>query len=409
MATYRFRAKDGQGYTVTGTIEADSPQEAAERLSAGQRVPLEIAEATDEADGGTGLRELWSRFNRQKVTLEELILFSRQMATLLRAGVPLIRALAGQVESVDNDRLREALQGARETLEAGRTLSDGLALYPDVFSALFVHMVRVGESSGNLEEVFDRMSGYLEQEKDTRDRARQAVRYPVMVVAAIAVAFIILNVFVIPQFVDMFSGLDAALPLPTQILIAISTTTRSLGWLILVVLVGTIFAARRYIGTARGRYRWDRLKLRLPIVGDIFTKLSMARFTRTFAITSRSGVPVMQGLNVVVGAVGNRYVGVVVEQIRNGVERGDSLANAARRSGVFPATVLQMLEVGEETGALDEMMEQVAAYYEREADLKIGNLSALIEPVLIAVIGAMVLLLALGIFLPMWDMSRALG
>ncbi|KPV40199.1 hypothetical protein AN478_08715 [Thiohalorhabdus denitrificans] len=405
MPTFRYRAQDAQGQTVIGTLEAESSRDAADRLSADNAVPLEIVKARggEGADGAALRNRLLSR----KVPLEALILFSRQMATLLRAGVPLLRALAGQVESVPNPRLGEVLQGVRETVEAGRTLADGLEQYPDVFPELFVHMVRVGEASGELAEAFERLAGYLEHEKDTRDRAKQALRYPAMVVVAIAVAMVILNVVVIPKFVGLFADLDTELPLPTRLLIGFSDFTRSQGWLVALLAIAGLLAFRRYIATEGGRRRWDRWKLRLPVVGDILYKLAMARFTRTFATTAASGVPVVEGLTVAGRAVGNRYVEEHVASMRAGVERGDSLHRAARREELFPLTVLQMIEVGEEAGAVDEMMDRVADYHEREADLRIDTLSSLIEPVLIAVIGAMVLVLALGVFLPMWDMARA--
>ncbi|MEF8982473.1 type II secretion system F family protein, partial [Thiohalorhabdus sp.] len=351
MPTFCYRGRTPEGETITGTLEGDSASAVADELSRGQITPLDISEV---AGGGGGpdlsawIRRLW----RKRVPLEDLIFFTRQMATLLRAGVPLLRALAGQVESVPNERLAEALQGVRETIESGRTLADGLELYPDVFSEIYVHMVRVGETSGNLVEVFNRLGGYLEQEKDTRDRTKQALRYPMLVVIAIAVAFVILNVVVIPKFAGLFSGFGTQLPLPTRILIGISHFTRSYGWLLLIGLIAAFYGLRRYIQTDAGRQVWDRWKLRLPIVGDIFYKLALARFTRTFATTTHSGVPVVDGLTVVSRAVGNRFVGDHVAAMREGIERGDSLYNTARREGLFPLTVLQMIEVGEETGAV---------------------------------------------------------
>jgi len=408
MPTFRYRARTPEGQTISGTMEGETAAAVAEELSRGQSTPVEIQQVTG-GGGGPDLKALWRQWRKPKVPTEDLILFTRQMATLLRAGVPLLRALAGQIDSAGNERLVEALQGVREAVESGQTLSDGLGQYPDVFPELLVHMVRVGEMSGNLDAVFDRLSGYLEQEKTTRDRTKQATRYPVMVVVAIAVAFVILNIFVIPKFVGLFSGLDAELPLPTQILIGVSNFTRNYGWLLAVGLVGGFYAFRRYIETDAGQRWWDRIKLRIPIVGDVFYQLALARFTRSFATTSNSGVPLVEGLAVVGRAVGNRHIGDNITDMREGVERGDTLYNTARRADLFPVTVLQMIEVGEETGAIDEMMERVAEYYEREVDLKIDQLSSLIEPILIAVIGGMILVLALGIFLPMWDMARAYG
>jgi MSHA biogenesis protein MshG len=207
----------------------------------------------------------------------------------------------------------------------------------------------------------------------------------------------------------MFSGMGAELPLPTRFLIGMSNFVRDYGWLLAILAAGGVVGLRRALATERGRWHWDRWKLRLPILGNIFQMLAMSRFTRTFATTSRSGVPLVEALQIIARTVGNSFIGDHVDDMRERISRGDSLTNCARRTGLFPVTVLQMLQVGEESGAVDEMMEQVADYYEREVALKIDNLSSLIEPVLIGVIGAMVLVLALGIFLPMWNMSQAMG
>jgi MSHA biogenesis protein MshG len=410
MASFHYQGVDTEGKRVTGVLEADDLEEALSLLERASVVPLDV---TGRGGGSLSLGErlhaLYWELTRPRVKLDDLILFTRQMATLTRAGVPLLRAIAGQIESTENERLLEALQGLRNHVEGGHTLADGLRHFPDVFPDLMVQMVRVGEMSGNLEQVFNRLSLYLEQEKDTRDKAKQAMRYPAMVITAIVVAFIILNVFVIPKFVDLFGGLGAELPLPTRFLIGMSNFVRDFGWVLALALGGGVVLGRRALTTDRGRWHWDRWKLRLPIIGNIFEMLAMARFTRTFATTSGSGVPLVEGLQIIARTVGNRYIGDYVEDMRERIARGDSLTNCARRTGLFPVTVLQMLQVGEESGAVDEMMEQVAEYYEREVAIKIDNLSSLIEPVLIAVIGALVLVLALGIFLPMWNMSQAMG
>ncbi|MDH5709317.1 MAG: type II secretion system F family protein, partial [Hylemonella sp.] len=271
----------------------------------------------------------------------------------------------------------------------------------------YVAMVRVGEMTGRLTEVFQRLAEHLEFERDVRERIKQALRYPTFVVIAMAVAIVIINLFVIPVFAKVFAGFNAELPLITRGLLAFSSGMITWWPLMLAMSVGAVVGVRSYLQTDQGRYRWDRRKLRLPIVGPIVLKATLARFARSFALSSQSGVPLVQALTVVAQTVDSSFIGARIEQMRDGIERGESISRCAAATGVFTPVVLQMISVGEETGELDSLLFEVAEMYERETDYAIKGLSAAIEPILLVCIAVLVLLLALGVFLPLWNLGQA--
>jgi MSHA biogenesis protein MshG len=278
--------------------------------------------------------------------------------------------------------------------------------HPSVFSNFYISLIRVGESTGMLQEVFLRLYEHLEFEKQARERIKSALRYPVFVVVAMAVAVAIINVVVIPAFAKLFQGFNAPLPLMTRWIIGVSDITVHYWPLLLALTIGAGLGFRFWISTPEGRFTWDRLKLRLPIAGPIITKASLARFARSFALSTKSGVPVMQGLASVAEVVDNAYLAQRIEKMRDGVQRGESVLRTSVASGIFTPVVLQMIAVGDETGELDDLMLEVAELYEREVDYDIKTLAAQIEPILIVFLGVMVLILALGVFLPIWDLSR---
>ncbi len=404
MPRFHYRGRSERGDAVHGVLEAGSADAAAAQLMTGGIIPIEITAAHERRDL---LQELRRRLGGGAPGLAELILFSRQMHTLMRAGVPIIRALNGLAETYQNPVFKEALADVVGNLESGRNLDGSLARHQLVFSSLFVSMVQVGENTGRLDEAFLQLAAYLEMEKETRDRIKAALRYPTIVIVAISAALVIINLKVIPVFARVYSGFGAKLPVPTRILIAISDFTLAWWPYLLAILILSYAGTRFYVHTDEGRYRWDKLKLHLPVVGGIILRTTLARFSRAFSMASRSGVPLIQALTVVALAVDNEYVGERVRAMRNGVERGESLTRTAATTGLFTPLVLQMLAVGEETGAVDEMLEQVGDFYEREVDYDLKNLSDAIEPILILGIGAIVLVLALGVFLPMWDLASA--
>jgi MSHA biogenesis protein MshG len=404
MPLFNYQGRSLRGELVKGSIDGVSADTVASQLFNSGITPIDIVEARPETDV---LIMLKRRLGQVKVELSDLILFSHQMYTLTKAGVPITQALTGLAESTRKHILKQALKDVADSLQSGRDLSSSLNRHPHIFTNLIVSIVQVGENSGNLDQAFLQISKYLETEKDRRDRIKSALRYPVIVLFAIAVAITIINIWVIPAFAKIFAGFKAELPWATKILIGTSNFFVGYWPYMLAVLLLGIIGLRAWIKTDHGRYAWDRFKLRIPLLGDILNRATLARFARSFAMTQRAGVPLVQGLTVVANAVDNRYIGDHILAMRNGIERGESVARTAALSGMFTPMVLQMMGVGEETGALDAMMQQVAEFYEREVDYDIKNLSANVEPVLIVAIGAMVLILALGVFLPMWDLAKA--
>jgi MSHA biogenesis protein MshG len=299
------------------------------------------------------------------------------------------------------------IKDLRTSLDSGRDLSTSMRRHPEVFSSFYVSIVQVGELTGGLEAVFLRLYEHLEFEKEIRERIKSALRYPMFVLLAMTAALVIINLFVIPAFAKVFAGFKADLPLATRILIGFSNFMVANWPFLLAAVVVAIFIARSYIRTRIGRYNWDRYKLRLPIAGKIILKATLARFARTFSLALKSGVPAVQALTTVSLVVDNDYLAQRIEKMREGVERGESVLRTAASSGIFTPVVLQMIAVGDETGELDSLLREVAELYEREVEYEVRTLSAQVEPILLVVLGAMVLVLALGVFLPMWDLGRA--
>lgn len=405
MPRFDYQGRDANGARVRGALDASSLDAAVAQLFDQGVTPLDVTEGGEAGDGaGGGLRE---QLGLDLPRREELALFARQAYALTRSGVPLIRGLTQLAESTRNRRLAETIRQVIDDLEAGRDLASALARHPRIFTPLFVAMIRVGETSGRLEEAFERMHSHLEREHQTVQQMKTATRYPMFVVIAIAVAVWVLMTWVIPVFAGIFERFDAPLPLPTRILIAVSGVFASYGWVMLALAGLGWLGFRTWARTEQGRLRWDRLRLKFPIVGEILLRSTLARFARAFAMAYRSGVPILESLTVVAQAADNAFIARTVLDMREAIERGESLSRAAGRTGVFTPLILQMLAVGEETGRLDEMVEQAAEFYEREVDYDVRNLTSRIEPLLTVGIAVLVFLLALGVFLPMWDLGQA--
>ncbi|MNF27360.1 Type II secretion system protein F [compost metagenome] len=408
MASFRFSGRDAQGRKISGSRQAASAEALAGELLAERIIPLSIdAQAEKAAADQDILRQLNKLLGRERVELEELIIFCRQMYSLSKAGVPIIRAIGGLAESARNPYFREVLQTLRSDLEGGTAMAASLGNHPRVFNPLFVSMISVGENTGQLDQAFRQLAGYLEMERETRKRIKQATRYPLFVLIAMSVALAVINLLVIPAFSKVFAQFHAELPLPTRILIGFSEFMQHWWWLLGIGIAGGIVAFVRWIATEPGALVWDRYKLKLPIVGPIFERIALARFTRTFAMMYRAGLPLLQTLSINSHTVGNRHIGTAITAMREGVERGEALTRGAAASGLFTPLVLQMMAVGEETGALDDLFVEVADFYEQEVDYDLKRLADAIEPILIVAMGIMVLILALGVFLPMWELSAA--
>jgi MSHA biogenesis protein MshG len=393
MPLFAYRGRGARGELVTGTIEAADQGAVADQLFTTGVTPVDITQTQALSDSG---EPGWlAKLFEPRVTLVDIMLFSRQMYTLLKAGVPILRALAGLQESATNPTLRQVIAELRISLDAGRELSAAMRQHPQVFSGFYVSVVRVGEATGQLDEAFNRLFGYLEFEREVRERIKTALRYPAIVILVISAAIAIVNFAVIPAFAKIFASSKVPLPLVTRILVGISDFFLAFWPLAVGAILAAVIGFLAYTRTENGRYNWDRVKLRIPVAGAIIFKSTLARFARAFAIAARAGVPIVQGLTVVASVV-------------EGVERGESVLRAAVTTGVFTPVVVQMIAVGEETGELDDLLNEIADMYEREIDYEIKNLAANIEPIITIALGILVLILALGVFLPIWDLGRVM-
>jgi MSHA biogenesis protein MshG len=402
MAAFKFRGRDRTGKAVSGELTAENPSAAAAQLINSGVTPVRIDPANAEAQKGPAAPiQLFA----PKPGIADLMLFARQMYALTKAGIPIVRALKGLADSSRNVAMVTALQDVIDSLNAGRDLAGSMAKHADIFPPLFVNVVRVGENSGKLDEAFQRLYQYLAFDKLTRDQISSALRYPMIVLVAVGVAMAVVMGMVVPKFSKIFAAFGSQLPGPTRVIIAVSNFTVDYWWLVLGVLVASVLAMRAWLRTDAGRFAWDRTKLKLPVLGGIILRATLARFARSFTMTSRAGVPLLEGLNLISYAVQNEYVGSHIRAMKDFVERGDALSRAAAATGLFTPLVLQMLAVGEETGRVDEMMDEMADYYDRDVANDVENLGTLMEPILIIIVGGVVLVLALGVFLPMWDLA----
>ncbi len=402
MPNYRYRGRGRRGESLSGVLDALSADAVAGQLMNSGITPIEIDVAREQVDVGELFRRLRGPVPPE---LAELVLLSRQLYTLMRAGVPLSQSMTGLIRSTRNATLRAALTDIKATVESGRELSTAMAQHSKVFSSLYVNTVRIGENTGRLDEAFARLAEYLDRERDTRSRIKSALRYPSFVLLAIGIAIGVINVVVIPQFAQIFARAHVDLPLPTRIIVGTSTFFVAWWPLLVAIAIGAAAGFRVWVKTEAGAYQWDRWKLRIPIIGDIIHRATLGRFARGFSMSLAAGVPLSQALSIMAQAVDNEYVGERIRHIRNGVERGETLTRTATATGMFTPLVLQMMAVGEETGAVDTLLAEVAGFYEREVDYDIKNLSQTIEPLLIAVLAGFVLLFALGVFLPLWDLA----
>ncbi len=407
MASFNYTGRDVKGNQVKGSVDAANANAAAEKIFKKAITPTAIV-AIEEKAGSVANIDVFELINNGKVSLEEMIVFCRQMYALMRSGVPILRAINGMVESANSVSLKKALIDIGKQLEGGYTFSSALNSHPKIFDHLFVSLVHVGENTGQLDEAFLKLTSYLERELDTRKRIKAALRYPSMVVIALTAAMVILNIFVIPTFADMFNRLDADLPAATQFIIASSDLFIHYWPHMLVGVLLAFFMIKQSLKTKQGRYQWDRRKVKIPIIGSIIERSILARFAHSFAIVIKAGVPMTTGLTLVAEAVDNSYMQEKITAMRQGIESGETLLRSAVASTLFTPLVLQMLAVGEETGRVDELLQEVGDYYEREVDYDLTTLTARIEPLLLIVVALMVLVLALGIFTPMWDMASAM-
>jgi type II secretory pathway component PulF len=403
MPAYRYTARDKFGKAMNGVMEASGDEIVASKLDGLGYTPVSIQEKKKD------IISLDSLQRYRGVSLEDLILFNRQFSTLVSAGIPMLSSLNALSEQTENKTMKGVINTIRNDIEGGSSLSDALARHPKVFSSLYVSMIQAGETAGSLDEILDRLATLAEHEKDTRAKMRAATLYPKIVVTAISAAFIVLVTFVVPRFAAMFSRFEATLPLPTRVMIGINDIVHHYWYLMIIVPAAIVLGFHWYINTEKGKLRWDGLKIRVPIFGPLFLKIAMSRFTHILGMLMRSGVPILDTLEIASATVANTVISRELEKLRESVRGGSELSEPLKRSGVFTPMVVQMISVGEQSGKLDEMMPKVSQQYDLEAEYTIKNLSTLIEPALIITIGGIVLFLALAIFLPMWDMARVVA
>jgi MSHA biogenesis protein MshG len=405
MPTYRYVGRSSDGSQVTGQLDANNEDLAAESLMSKGIIPTSIKLGKS---GGSVLDMDVSSLFSPNVPLEVLVLFCRQLYSLTKAGVPLLRSMKGLTQNSENKQLKAALEEVVAELTNGRGLSASMQMHPKVFSPLFVSMIGVGENTGRLDQALLQLAGYYEQEVETRKRIKTAMRYPTFVISFILVAMFILNIKVIPQFTSMFSRFGVDLPLPTRILIGMSDFFVNYWGLMLAVIFGLIFAFKAWVKTDDGLEKWDRLRLKIPVIGGVVNRALLSRFSRTFALMLKAGVPLNQSLALSAEALDNRFLELRVQAMKAAIEAGSTVSSTAINSEIFTPLVIQMISVGEETGRIDELLLEVSDFYDREVDYDLKTLTARIEPILLVVVAGMVLILALGIFLPMWGMLDAI-
>ena len=398
MPQYLYKARDKEGGLHTGTMEARGKEAVADQLSGQGYIPVQI----EESESSLQRPDLLAWFSRVKA--QDIIIFSRQLSTLMSAAIPLLQSLATMERQTENPRLKKTIADIRRNVEAGASFSEALAKHPAIFSKLYVSMIQAGETAGILDAILDRLALLAEHEAETRARVKIAVRYPMIVVGVIGAAFVFLISFVIPKFAVLFTQFKAELPLPTRILIGINYAVQHYWYLIILGISllagGTIW----YVRTPNGRWQWDRLKLKIPVFGTLFQKVALSRFARMFGALQKSGISMMLTLEIASEIVSNVVLARAVEEMRESLREGKGLSGPMEASGMFPPLVVQMMAVGEETGNIDVMLNKVSDYYDMDVEYALRNLSTMIEPILLLFIGGMVLFLALGIFLPMWNM-----
>jgi len=406
MPNYIYKGRGRHGQPINGEMEGANTSEVSTTLEDSGVIPLSIIEKSVPFDVLAAIKEKFDLYN---ITIEEQLMFTRQMSALIKAGIPITRAIAGIMESLENPLLIKSLRDVSDQLESGRNLSISCARHPKVFSNLYISMIQVGENTGRLDDAFTQMGIYIDRNRRIANNISTALRYPTTVIIAISIAMVIVNLFVIPQFASFFQANDLVLPWQTVFLLNTSKFFTSYWIHILALLTVSFVLFKRYINTTAGRLWWDKLIINVPIVGSILHRAFMARFARSFAMAYSAGVPIVQAMGVISRSIGNQYISSHVDNMREGIERGETLTRTAKQTDMFTPVVIQMFSVGEEAGNLEEMMTFIADFYEEEVDYDVKTLSDKLEPLIYVAVGGMVLILALGIFVPMWDITQLAG
>lgn len=398
MPNYQYKSRDKFGKEARGVMEGEDENAVAQKLIQMGFTPVSITEVKQSS------RNAKFSSSAIRVKFSELNMFTRQLATLQKAGLPILLSLNALAEQAQNKVFKEVISQIIRDIESGSNLSGALEKYPKIFNNLYLNMVASGEASGRLDDVLERLASLSEHDETIRLRIKSSTRYPIIVVIAMIIGFVVLTILVVPRYAKIYEQYTTALPLPTQILLGINYAVTKLWWLLIIIGIAARFIFKQYINTKIGRFAWDNLKLKVPVFGPLLLKLSISRFTRITGTLMRSGIPILKILDIASGSTGNEVVSKAITNIRDNVMEGKGIAEPMKVSGLFPPIVTQMVSVGEETGKLDELLIHVSNYYDEQVDYTINNLTSLIEPILIFVLGLGVLFMALGIFLPMWNL-----
>ena len=408
MPTYKYAARNAQGKLIDGSVESPSQDALVKMLRSQGLLVTSISEERGRGKSATGKRPRFS-LKVVRVTLDDLIIFSRQLATMVSAGLPLIESLDVLGEQLENPHLRGVVTDVRREVEGGSTFTAALEKHPRVFSQLYVSMVRAGEASGMLDGIMNQLASYLEKTGSIRRKVKSAMVYPAVVslIAITIVIFILIKV--IPTFESIYRSFDAQLPLPTQIIVIISQTLRKFWFVWIIGLVAIGYGLTRYVKTPRGRWQFDTVKLNMPIFGDLFRKDAVAKFTRTLGTLVRSGVNILNALEIVAKTAGNVVVESAVNKTKNSIQQGESIAGPLAQTGVFPPMVTRMIDVGEKTGALEEMLNKISEFYEDQVDASVSALTSMLEPIMIAFMGVIVGGIVIAMYLPVFNMVNVVA
>lgn len=398
MPTYRYKAKDPKGKTITGTITAANEAAVTARLERMGNTPLAITVEKPP---------VWSiSFGPQRVKIDHMVAFTRQFATIVKAGVPIVQGLGILSEQTESPVLKDVLKKVMHDIEGGASLSQAISKFPNIFSDLYVNSVVAGEAGGVLDTVLLRLAELMERDSETATNVRGALQYPVITMVAMTIASFILVVFVVPRFASIYGRFKEQLPLPTRVLIGANYLIVHYWYFLIAGAAAFGFLFHRYASTRNGRFQLDLIKLKLPVFGVLFMKVAMGRFSAMLMTLNSSGLPILRSLEIVAATVGNAVIGREIDLLRRSVADGRGISGSILESKIFPPMVGHMISIGETTGSLDDMLASVASYYDLEVKSMIKNLTTLIEPIMTAVLGVVVLGMALAIFLPLWNMIQ---
>lgn len=399
MNTYKYTAKDKNSHTVSGFLDSNSENEVAEVLHKKELVVLAVEQVKK--------KRLKSKDKRVK--LDDLVIFSRQLATMIDSGVPLVQALGILAEQIENIGLKEIVVSVRQDIEAGMSFYDALAKHTAVFSELYINMAKAGEASGTLNDVLDRLATYLEKTAALNRKIKSALVYPAILVGMAVVITGGLLLKVVPVFKEIFASFGSKLPLPTRILIEISNFLTSYFFVFVVLIIVLGFLFKKYINTVNGRYNFDALKLRAPIIGKLFHKVALAKFSRTFSTLVKSGVAILNALDIVGKTSGNKVIEEAVISCRSAVRDGELISKQLGKSKVFPPMVCRMIGVGEQTGQLEKMLSKIADFYDEQVDAAVTALTSMIEPIVIAFLGIVIGGIVISLFLPIFKITELIA